>query len=186
MEDPSARVLRPNLRATYIAEDGSGGYESPPEVMKAWCRANPCRADRFFRTEVAQSSKPSSTDSVAVRYCNLDGIKKAWMRDFVGGAVTSFTRVVNNAERKFCDYNDYAKFMPIVQSSGAGKSRLIDEYSRSAVGIIFTFRFGEQSGYPPGDVEITDLLRNFARNPSSDHATVIAVLAAAIKLGMCK
>ena len=138
MEDPSARVLRPNSRATYIAEDGSDSEESLTEELSAWISANPRRAERLFRN--TWSSKYSSTGCPVahhISYGNLVMIKKAWIREFVGGAITSFTRIVDHAEQNFCDDNDYAKFKPVVQSSGAGKSRLIDEYSRLAVGIIF-------------------------------------------------
>ncbi|KAF8533710.1 hypothetical protein BDD12DRAFT_898077 [Trichophaea hybrida] len=79
-------------------------------------------------------------------------------------------RVVNDAERIFDSEPYYAQLMPIVQSSGAGKSWLIDEYGKTAVRIVFTLRIGDQSGYPPGD--------------STEYATVIAFLTSAVKLVM--
>jgi hypothetical protein len=76
--------------------------------------------------------------------------------------------------------------MPIIQSSGAGKSQLMDEYAKTAVGINFTLRSGEQSGYPPGDVEITKCLQSAAGTRSTEHATVIALISTAVKLGVCR
>ena len=53
-------------------------------------------------------------------------------------------------------YQDvYAKIIPIIQSSGMGKSRLMDEISKSHLTILFTFRKNGESGFPPGDPEIT-------------------------------
>lgn len=57
----------------------------------------------------------------------------------------------------------------IVQSSGTGKSRLVDEISKSFLGISFALRLDGETGYPPGDHEITRYLR------SSDHARDIHV-----------
>jgi hypothetical protein len=121
-------------------------------------------------------------------YGNFDSVRKAWKDDFSGSSLAVFHRVVNAAERDFSTYSHYAKLMTIVQSSGAGKSRLLDEYSKTTTGIIFTLRHGQQGGYPPGDVEITERLRYSALGSQSNltaHATIIAVLASAVKLGMC-
>jgi hypothetical protein len=118
----------------------------------------------------------------------FNSIQKAWKQDFSGSSLDVFRLVVNDAEKMFSSAN-YAKFMPIVQSSGAGKSRLVDEYGKTAVGIIFTLRHDKQAGYPPGDVEVTQLLRDsvYSREKRSTvHATIIAVLGSAVKLGMLK
>ena len=36
-----------------------------------------------------------------------------------------------------------------------GKSRLMDEISKSHLTILFTFRQNGESGFPPGDPEVT-------------------------------
>jgi hypothetical protein len=85
---------------------------------------------------------------------------------------------------KFKGSKHYAKYMPIVQSSGAGKSRLVDEYGKRAVAIIFTLRRGQQGGYPPGDIEVTEFLHAKERDEQAPvHATTVSLLAAAIKQG---
>ena len=48
----------------------------------------------------------------------------------------------------------YSKFTPIVQPSGVRKSRLVGEFSKKVLGILFTFRMNDDTGYPPGNPEI--------------------------------
>jgi hypothetical protein len=76
----------------------------------------------------------------------------------------------------------------IEQSSGTGKSRLMDEYATSRVGIIYTIRTGKQSGYPTGDLEVTNFLRsaletNSGKKRCTEHANVICLLAATFRFG---
>jgi hypothetical protein len=125
-------------------------------------------------------------DSLSVTIGDFARIKTAWRGDFFGDSITVFQSVVGNAQKRFNLNTDYAKFMPIVQSSGMEKSRLIDEYSKFSAGVIFTLRIENQSGYPPGDYEVTNLLRGAptGNRKSTAHATVVGLLSAAVAEGM--
>jgi hypothetical protein len=59
----------------------------------------------------------------------LATVQSAGREQFFGDALTGFDRVVTAAENSFDPLNHYSRFMPIVQSSGMGKSRLIDQYA---------------------------------------------------------
>jgi hypothetical protein len=50
------------------------------------------------------------------------------------------------------------------------------QHAAQTVGMIFTLRDGEQTGYPPGDVEITALLHS----KNTAHGIVVTLLAGAI------
>jgi len=54
--------------------------------------------------------------------------------------------------------------MPIVQSSGTSKSRLIDFHSTVITRICYTLQWDGHGGYLPGDPEITQFL---AGSPST-------------------
>jgi hypothetical protein len=45
--------------------------------------------------------------------------------------------------------NIYARIMPIVQSSGMGKSRMVDEFSKDHFVIPFNLRDGDQGDFRP-------------------------------------
>lgn len=78
--------------------------------------------------------------------------------------------------------------MPIVQSSGAGKSRLMDHYGKTHLGVVYTLRVYDQSGYPPGDPEITELMLCSMKETGSDcrslgYATAVGLVASTINHG---
>lgn len=73
----------------------------------------------------------------------------------------------------------YAKMIPVIQSSGMGKSRLINELSKEILSVSFVLRKNEESGYPPGDTEITEFLTLGA--PGNEHSRIVALFAGAIK-----
>jgi len=190
-KDPSARLFR-RQNSTIGGPDTHIDYDLLPPEARAIARKYEREFNELFvsswrRAQSEELDRRAQSEELdhGTSFPNLDETKRAWKRDFIGVAAVCFSQVVEDEERKFNGERHYAKFMPIVQSSGAGKSRLIDEYSRSSVGITFTCRYGSQSGYPPGDVEVTTLLRASGAVETSDsHATVIALLAAATKHGM--
>ncbi|KAF8806794.1 hypothetical protein BYT27DRAFT_7233606 [Phlegmacium glaucopus] len=52
----------------------------------------------------------------------------------------------------------YARYQAIVQSSGMGKSRMVDELSKQHLVIPINLR-NEGSGFPPGDAQVLDFLK---------------------------
>jgi hypothetical protein len=113
-------------------------------------------------------------------------VKKAWVDDFYGDALVCFNEELARAQSNFNLHSQYAKFLPVVQSSGMGKSRLIDQYATTTPGVVFTLRRDYQDGYPPGDVEVTGFLRTSSVNGevSNEHAAIIALLSASISQGL--
>ena len=75
--------------------------------------------------------------------------------------------------------------MPIIQSSGTGKFRLVDELRKEALAISFTLRDNGETGYPPGDTEVTKYLKAGAHDEELvKHARVIALFGASFTYGM--
>jgi hypothetical protein len=107
-----------------------------------------------------------------------------WKRPFRGGTVNVLKRLLLNQERVFQEDKYYAKSITIMQSSGMGKSRLLDELSKELLTVSFALRHQHNDvRWPPGDHEITDFL-----TCSTDYrelvARAVALLSAA--LAQCK
>jgi hypothetical protein len=107
-----------------------------------------------------------------------------WKRPFWGDSVNVLKELLLDEERVFQEDKFYAKSMTIIQSSGTGKSRLLDELSKEFLTISFALRHPHKDGgWPPGDLEITHFL-----TCSTDYkeltARAVALLAAA--LAQCK
>jgi hypothetical protein len=107
-----------------------------------------------------------------------------WKRPFWGDSVELLKALLLDEERVFQRDEFYAKSLTIIQSSGTGKSRLLDELSKELLTISFALRHPHKdAGWPPGDHEITHFL-----TCSTDYkelaARAVAFLAAA--LAQCK
>jgi hypothetical protein len=109
----------------------------------------------------------------------LATVQSAWREKFFGDA---FDQVVTAAEKSFDPFSNHSRFMPIVQSSGMENSRLIDQYATKIFDIVFTLRLDEQTGYPPGDIEITDLLHSETADRDV-HTVFAALLVGAVERG---
>ncbi|KAM6494873.1 hypothetical protein JOM56_009496 [Amanita muscaria] len=87
------------------------------------------------------SGKSGSHESTA--------IENAWKMAFQGDGAALFKSALDQMNEKR-DSKLYANFVPIVQSSGMGKSRLVDETAKLIFTVPFCFR-SELDGYPEAD-----------------------------------
>ncbi|KAG9082082.1 hypothetical protein FRC06_005231 [Ceratobasidium sp. 370] len=69
----------------------------------------------------------------------LGATKRAWEVPFVGPAAQSLKEAIDYMNTKRHDAN-YANFLPIVQGSGMGKSRTVDELARRVFMLPFNLR----------------------------------------------
>jgi hypothetical protein len=114
----------------------------------------------------------------------LAALSGDWKRPFWGSSVNVLKKLLLDQEGIFQKDKFYAKSMTIIQSSGTGKSRLLDELSKELLTISFALRHPHKDvGWPPGDHEITNFLTG-----STEYevlgARAVAFLAAA--LAQCK
>lgn len=131
----------------------------------------------------------STTDIDKVPSDTLLSLRKtqiAWRRNFIGETYETFVRFIAMQEEKFDPRYVYSRFMPIVQASGAGKSRLIDTHLKNVAGVCYTLRSGGQSGYPPGDTEITDFVLCASHKGQREHATLISLLSVTVVESKCR
>ena len=118
-------------------------------------------------------------------FIDMFNLHVAW---YVWGALEIFLKVLAAQNGQFNSRDHYGKLMAIVQSLGTGKSRLMDELGKKRVAVTYTLRYGEQLEYPPGNLEVTELLRDAVRGAGEreglESATTMALLASSADEGM--
>ncbi len=70
--------------------------------------------------------------------------ERSWNERYVGQAWKILERKVHDARKE--DGSKYARFFTLVQSSGMGKSRLVDEYSNHHIVIPLCLRGDDETG----------------------------------------
>ncbi|KAG5650692.1 hypothetical protein H0H81_011366 [Sphagnurus paluster] len=91
-------------------------------------------------------------------------IELSWKCDFVGDAKDALMTHVRRYYEATALY--YGRFLPIVQSSGMGKSRLVDELGKTYFTIPINLREGNSKGYPPPDIDLREFLLHYVpQNP---------------------
>lgn len=82
-------------------------------------------------------------------------VEKAWVAPYYGETVNLLKTAIDNmnASRGNCDYTN---FIPIIQSSGTGKSRAVDELAKQIFTIPLNLSLpGDQDGMFPGEIGLT-------------------------------
>ncbi|KAF8544882.1 hypothetical protein BDD12DRAFT_813746 [Trichophaea hybrida] len=113
----------------------------------------------------------------------LFGLQEQWKVGYRGISVLALKEKLARYDRIFSDShnNYYAKIMPILQSSGTGKSRLINELGNDVLSMSFTLRENGETGFPPGDLEVTKYLKDgIAETKARQHLRVVSFLSATI------
>jgi hypothetical protein len=106
-----------------------------------------------------------------------------WKRPFCGASLNVLKQRLQNEERLFQEEEFYSKSITIIQSSGTGKSRLLDELGKEFLTISFTLRRPSNDiSWPPGDSEITNFL---TKPPDYEHLIAGAVCLLAASLIIC-
>ncbi|KAL4242998.1 hypothetical protein ABKN59_011056, partial [Abortiporus biennis] len=98
----------------------------------------------------------------------ISAIKKAWL----GKYTTNHHEILYNTIEKMDRTRYYSNNVPIVNSSGTGKSRLVHELAR----IVFTFPFNlrydddySSFSYPKPDSQVRDFLTTQSESNSDEH-----------------
>ncbi|KAH8990142.1 hypothetical protein EDB86DRAFT_3104146 [Lactarius hatsudake] len=91
-----------------------------------------------------------------------EAVMESWKVPFIGGPVLRALEQHVIEERS--KQSTYGPYCSIVQSSGMGKSRLLDEFSKNHFLIPVNLRRKETSGFPPPDDAIRDLLTQIDEN----------------------
>ncbi|KDQ17872.1 hypothetical protein BOTBODRAFT_185297 [Botryobasidium botryosum FD-172 SS1] len=132
--------------------NGPHGKELAELLEAAWTSKDVRRIrclEILQNKELRTSRGPSNLVRFTTQH-EADATAKAWEGPFQGDAAFDFRMALDNMNDKR-GQKLYANFVSIIQSSGMGKSRLLDETAKAIFTIPFCLR-PENSGYPPADV----------------------------------
>jgi hypothetical protein len=113
-------------------------------------------------------------------YNDLESLYDHWRDRYYGGSLEAFLANIHRYQSEWPSTNYYCRAVSIVQSSGTGKSRLVDEIFKKFLGISFALRLEGENGYPPGDPEVTQFLR-LNGGDIEIHSNIIGLLAGVIE-----
>lgn len=99
--------------------------------------------------------KKHNRKQLAMSAIQLEAVRKHWKDDYVGESDEALLQDLNAVSANVT--NLYAKYMNVVQSSGTGKSKTIQQISTKVFTVPFVIR-EDGTGFPPTDTEIRDFL----------------------------
>ncbi|KAF8260133.1 hypothetical protein EI94DRAFT_1812105 [Lactarius quietus] len=119
--------------------------------------------DIFFKCPSPLSIRSESEAAIAVAEATL----RSWNTAFSGDAADAlFMTISSYLDKRRKDV--YARFSTIVNSSGTGKSRMVDQVAIKVVTIPMCLRGDERKSIPPADM----VLRQWFETLSEDRNTV--------------
>ena len=98
----------------------------------------------------------------------------------MGNTCNALTETLQAEDQCFEPDTYYARMISIIQSSGMGKSRLLDEMSKRFLTVSFALRGPDDTGLPPGDDEIRGFLIQTSGKDEEHNARAVALLAATL------
>ena len=107
----------------------------------------------------------------------LSDLFTCWTNEFKGASLMALCDFVVEQERVWSHDKYYAKIIPVIQSSGMGKSRLLSEFGKTTLSVYYTIRKPDETGYPPGDKSIRKLLSE-QKDDEKSNLLAISFLAA--------
>ncbi|KAI0295042.1 hypothetical protein B0F90DRAFT_1820770 [Multifurca ochricompacta] len=111
---------------------------------------------------------------------SIQATLRAWGSPFKGNAATSLLLTIESYLDKRRDV--YARQTSIVNSSGTGKSRMVDEVATKIITIPICLRSSKSQGFPPPDIELRNWLCSVGGDSDPDapskklHGFVYALL----------
>ena len=139
----------------------------------------------LFHNSYHPSKPPPKSSHEVSDYSDLSQtLYRHWQRQYHGDALNAIKERLNRYEiaQQERSLAYYAKYITIIQSSGTGKSRLVDQLSKEFFTIGLTLRNANERGYPPGDVEILKFLKKDSASVKM-HSRMIALLCASLEYG---
>ncbi|KAK2463741.1 hypothetical protein APHAL10511_004234 [Amanita phalloides] len=137
------------LQAAFInIENGIELMRENPKLTSALKKA--WRTENYMEireSELLTVPKPGKDDSVGQKAAT----ENAWTTQYHGGAPAILWTRIKEVMEQAIHESRYARYLEIVQSSGTGKSRMIEELSKAHLVIPVNLRGSDDTGYPPPD-----------------------------------
>ncbi|KAJ2918864.1 hypothetical protein MD484_g1531, partial [Candolleomyces efflorescens] len=135
-------------------------------LVKAWQKGSfkEIRNHKILRAKASGKSHPILLETFASPYPQQQATVQSWSCDFKGTADETLFAVLKNYltwthRLGGIEGSPYANVVPIVNSSGTGKSKLVDQLGRKHCFVIpLCLRREGTGGYPPPDRKVRDWL----------------------------
>ncbi|KIL63618.1 hypothetical protein M378DRAFT_24971 [Amanita muscaria Koide BX008] len=111
------------------------------------------RCHEFLLKNPASAFTQNCENKVANTSSSYSATEKAWNEQYIGSAADRFYDTIKGQ----CTRGDpvvYARYASILQSSGMGKSRMIDELSKKHLVLPINLRPSSDEGFPAADVDV--------------------------------
>jgi len=127
--------------------------------------------------------EPVETDDY--KAATVTALHQQWSSNFFGESLFALKDKLRVYDTRFQQDNSlYGRIMSIIQSSGTGGSRLVNELGGTVFGICFSLRDNDSSGFPPGDPEVVKFLKaGWDLVFAMKHARLVCFLGADVKIG---
>ncbi|KAL4079270.1 hypothetical protein J3A83DRAFT_4368016 [Scleroderma citrinum] len=125
--------------------------------------------------DVDEDRIPFNQGSLGVDSLVLSQAAEAWLHEYRGNYHEVMLKNINSMKR----HAEYDSSVAIIQSSGAGKSRMVDEQAKLVFTIPFNLRDPEErftGAYPLEDTEVRSYLCSTSKVKSVPHGTARAAL----------
>lgn len=143
------------------------------------------RSLEFLRENPVSAITPRSDekDKMADVSSSHSATEKAWNEAYVGSAADCFYDTI----KSHCTWDPavYARYSAILQSSGMGKSRMIDELSKKHLVLPINLRPSSDTGFPAADVEVRAFF-TVDEIPSFDDPTYSSLPCSLLRETICK
>ncbi|THH18797.1 hypothetical protein EUX98_g8894, partial [Antrodiella citrinella] len=103
------------------------------------------------RDTVPEASSLQGVEGGALNLASKKVTEDSWKQEFVGDA---HIELKDHIISHWKDKEHYAPYCTIVESTGTGKSRMVDEFSRANFTLTVNLRDPPAQGFPPSDDKV--------------------------------
>ncbi|KAK2459299.1 hypothetical protein APHAL10511_008684, partial [Amanita phalloides] len=137
--------------------------EEQSKLASIWVEARDTGEwERFVDIPLIQVERPTVGTEKATNFPDslgdqITATEKSWEHPFQGNAARGLWEHIETHYKR-PDSKVYAHYAAVVQSSGMGKSRTVDELAKTHLVIPLNLRAEKFTGYPPADSSVRDYL----------------------------
>ncbi|KLO17713.1 hypothetical protein SCHPADRAFT_936903 [Schizopora paradoxa] len=155
-------------------------FEANPDVEQLLSKAWEKKRFGYIQEGINRLRKKKETEVTMEVFLQREATSKSWVQDYVGDVPDQIWEYIKHHFSASRSSTMYARYTAIVQSSGMGKSRAVDELAKTHLAIPLCLRNANARGFPPSDNQVRDYLTGKLAEERGGHhewATYIRVSA---------
>ncbi|EPQ51580.1 hypothetical protein GLOTRDRAFT_140973 [Gloeophyllum trabeum ATCC 11539] len=139
-------------------------YSEDPEIQRLAEAGLENRSFKDLRLKLREMSRSTDTDTSDLQRSDPEQVAAtiaSWGGQFKGQAASVLRQTI--ASFLHPGRMLYARYATIVNSSGTGKSRMVDELGKDVIVIYMCLRDHRSEGFPPADADLRDWLLKISK-----------------------